>query len=165
MTEIKRVDDLLRAFAQVDPRAHLLLVGDGPLRPRLERLAHELGIWARCRFVGYRQDVASIYAACDVVALTSANEGTPVSVIEALAASRPAVATRVGGVPDVVADGVDSFLVPVGDAVALRGAIERVLADAALRAEIGEAARARVAEHCSWERVTERTLQVYAAAA
>src|SRR5581483_8463468 len=77
MTEIKRVDDLLRAFAAAPDDAHLLLVGDGPLRPQLEGLAHELGLGARAHFAGFRNDVGSIYAASDVVALTSANEGTP----------------------------------------------------------------------------------------
>ena len=98
MTEIKRVDDLLRAFVDVPSSAHLLLVGDGPLRSPLKTLAHELGIDSRVHFVGFRDDVGAVYAACDVVALTSANEGTPVTVIEALAAGVPVVAADVGGV-------------------------------------------------------------------
>ena len=73
----------------------------------------------RCLFVGYQDDVARFYSAIDALILPSANEGTPVSVIEALAAQRPAVATRVGGVPDVIRDEIDGFLVELGDAEAI----------------------------------------------
>jgi glycosyltransferase involved in cell wall biosynthesis len=75
------------------------------------------------------------------------------------------IATPVGGIPSLIEDGKTGFLVPFGDAVALRATIKRVLADDELRKRVGEAARARVTEYCSWDRVTERTLQVYAAAA
>ena len=108
MTEIKRVDDLLRAFARLREAgadADLLVVGDGPLRADLESLAAELGVRDRCHFTGFRSDVGAIYAACDAIALTSANEGTPVTVIEAQAAGRPVVSTNVGGVRDIVTDG------------------------------------------------------------
>ena len=91
--------------------ADLLLVGDGPLRSDLEALAGELGIRDRCHFTGFRTDVGAIYAASDVVALTSANEGTPVTVIEAQAAGKPVVSTDVGGVRDIVTDGVSGFVV------------------------------------------------------
>src|SRR5207248_957341 len=96
MTEIKRVDDLLRAFASLRDAggdADLLLVGDGPLRSSLEALAADLGIQNHCHFTGFRSDVGAIYAASDAIALTSANEGTPVSVIEAQAAGKPVVST------------------------------------------------------------------------
>jgi len=75
------------------------------------------------------------------------------------------IATPVGGIPTLIEDGRTGFLVPVGDAAALRATIERVLADPDLRKRVGEAARVRVSEYCSWDRVTERTLQVYADAA
>ncbi|OLE16767.1 MAG: hypothetical protein AUI36_37140, partial [Cyanobacteria bacterium 13_1_40CM_2_61_4] len=107
MTEIKRVDDLLRSFAALRTQgveADLVLVGDGPLRAKLEQLAYELGVAGYTHFVGYKTDVAPYYAASDIVALSSANEGTPVSIIEAQAAGRPVVATDVGGVRDVVVD-------------------------------------------------------------
>ena len=141
MTEIKRVDVLLDAFARLrawDVDADLVLIGDGPLRDELQRYAAELGIDERTHFVGYRDEVGSVYAALDAVALSSANEGTPVSVIEALAAGVPAVATDVGGVSDVVRDGVGGYLVPERDADALADRLRVLAVDSALRRQLGE---------------------------
>jgi glycosyltransferase involved in cell wall biosynthesis len=86
-------------------------------------------------------------------------------VLEAMAHGKTVIATPVGGIPTLIEDGRTGFLVPVGDADALRATLERVLADPDLRKRVGDAARARVSEYCSWDRVTERTLQVYAQAA
>jgi hypothetical protein len=96
--------------------ARLLLVGDGPLQPALEQRAKDLGVFDACRFVGFRADVGSIYAVSDAVALTSANEGTPVTMIEAQAAGLPVVSTDVGGVRDVIPPEAADFVVPPGDA-------------------------------------------------
>jgi glycosyltransferase involved in cell wall biosynthesis len=153
MTEIKRVDDLVRAFADVAPDAHLLLVGDGPLRPRLETLARELRLDARVHFVGFRNDVGAVYAACDAVALTSANEGTPVTVIEALAAGVPVVATDVGGVADVVDADRSGYLAPPGDTAAVASALRRLAADPAARKRMGAAGHADVIERYSVPRL------------
>lgn len=141
MTEIKRVDDLLRAFALLPGSTHLLLAGDGPLRPRLAALAEELHVRERVHFAGFRDDVGAMYAACDVVALTSANEGTPVTVIEALAAGVPVVSTDVGGVKDVVEHGTSGLLVPRGDVAAVGESLRRLVADPALRRRMGAAGR------------------------
>jgi glycosyltransferase involved in cell wall biosynthesis len=92
-------------------------------------------------------------------------EGLPNVVLEAMAHGKTVIATPVGGIPSLIEDGRTGFLVPVGDAAALRATIDRVLADGDLRRRVGAAARARVTERCSWDRVTERTLQVYAAVA
>src|SRR4029077_6144931 len=121
----------------------LLLVGDGPDREHLERYAHELGVIKRCLFVGYQEEVARFYDASDALLLPSVNEGTPVSVIEALAAERPAVATRVGGTPDVIRDGVDGYLVDVGDADELADRLARLAADPDTRRQMGTAGRRR----------------------
>ncbi|HZS25145.1 MAG TPA: glycosyltransferase [Gaiellaceae bacterium] len=161
MTEIKRVDDLLRAFAAAPDDAHLLLVGDGPLRPQLEGLAHELGLGARAHFAGFRNDVGSIYAASDVVALTSANEGTPVTVIEALAAGRPVVSTDVGGVSDVVADGTTGFLVPPGDVDAVADRLARIAESPEVRARMSESARASVVDRYSVPRLVRDVDELY----
>src|SRR5581483_4082491 len=113
MTAVKRTDDVLLALGKLRERgvdACLCLVGDGPDRDRMERHASELGIMRHCLFLGYQEEVAPFYAAFDAVILPSGNEGTPVSAIEALAGGRPVIATRVGGVPDVIRDGVDGFL-------------------------------------------------------
>jgi glycosyltransferase involved in cell wall biosynthesis len=139
MTEIKRVDHLLRAFARLDADAVLILAGDGPLRPVLELLARDLGIARRCFFIGYVADVGSIYHAVDVVALTSANEGTPVTLIEASAARRPVVSTDVGGVADVVSHGETGYLVPPDDVAGLANRLTELAEDPSLRTRLGMA--------------------------
>jgi glycosyltransferase involved in cell wall biosynthesis len=149
MTEIKRVDDLVRAFGRVRNRgldAHLALVGDGPLRPSLRTLAARLGLEDVCHFLGYRDDVGPLYKAFDVVALTSANEGTPVTLIEALAAGLPAVATDVGGVRDVVDDNRSGFLVPMGDVPAIADALIRLVESEDLRHAMGREGQVSVGD-------------------
>ena len=128
MTGVKRTDDVVRAFAALRARgvdACLCIVGDGPDRDQVERRAHELGVIRDCLFLGYQEEVARFFAVFDAFVLSSVNEGTPVVAIEALAAARPVVATRVGGVPDVVTDGVDGFLVEHGDVEALAERLAR----------------------------------------
>lgn len=147
MTGIKRVPDVLASFrklldAGVD--AQLCLVGDGPERVRLERRAHELGIARRTLFMGYQRDIAPYLRLFDVFFLTSANEGTPVVAIEALAAGCPVVATRVGGVPDVVREGVDGLLCAAGDIDALAAALQRLGENPEERRRFGEAGSADV---------------------
>ena len=158
MTAVKRTDDVLLAFKGLLDRGidgYLCLVGDGPDRDHLERYAHELGIVRRCLFVGYQDEVGRFYQAIDALILPSTNEGTPVSVIEALAAERPAVATRVGGIPDVIRAGVDGFLVEVGDSAALAEQLTVLARDPARRAEMGAAGRANVLERYAVERLVD----------
>jgi glycosyltransferase involved in cell wall biosynthesis len=158
MTAVKRTDDVLLAFKGLLDRgvdAYLCLVGDGPDRDHLERYAHELGVVRRCLFLGYQDEVGRFYQAIDALILPSTNEGTPVSVIEALAAERPAVATRVGGIPDVIRAGVDGFLVDVGDSVALAEQLTVLARDPARRAEMGAAGRANVLERYAVERLID----------
>jgi glycosyltransferase involved in cell wall biosynthesis len=164
MTEIKRADILLRSFARLRERgtdAALLLVGDGPLRADLERLADELAILEHCRFVGYREDVGPVYAAVDAVALTSANEGTPVSIIEAQAAGLPVVSTDVGGVRDVVSADHTGFLVPLGDVDGVADRLAVLASDAALRDRFGAAGRERVVDRYSVPRLVDDVDSLY----
>jgi glycosyltransferase involved in cell wall biosynthesis len=164
MTAVKRTDDVLLAFKELlerDVDAWLCLVGDGPDRDHLERRAHQLGIVRRCLFLGYQDDVAPYYEAIDTLLLPSVNEGTPVSVIESLAAGRPAVATRVGGVPDVLRDGVDGFLVEVGDATALADRLAELARDPARREEMGRAGRERVLERYAVARLVDDVDALY----
>ena len=166
MTAVKRTDDVLRTIRKLADRgvnAYLCLIGDGPDRDHLERYAHELGVVRRCLFLGYQDDVARFYDAIDVLLLPSANEGTPVSVIEALAASRPAVATRVGGVPDVVRDGVDGFLADVGDVDLLAERLAELAADPERRAAMGTAGRERVIRRYAVERLVDDVDRLYRA--
>jgi glycosyltransferase involved in cell wall biosynthesis len=164
MTAVKRTDDVVRALRGLVDRgvdAYLCLVGDGPDRDHLESYAHELGVVKRCLFVGYQEDVARFYSAIDALLLPSVNEGTPVSVIEALAAQRPAVATRVGGTPDVIRDGVDGFLVEVGDADALSERLAELAADPARRAQMGADGRERVLGRYAVERLVDDVDRLY----
>jgi glycosyltransferase involved in cell wall biosynthesis len=126
------------------PACRFVVVGDGERRPELEALARELGLGDRVRFLGWRRDLDRIYADLDVVVLASRNEGSPVSLVEAMAAARPVVATRVGGVPDLVEDGVTGCLVPPGDAGATAAAIRNLLGDPERRAAMGTAGRKHV---------------------
>lgn len=118
LVSIKNIALLLRAFAGArrgDAAVRLVIAGDGPERTTLQRLSEELGVAESVRFVGWRQDLQRVYAGLDVVALSSRNEGTPVALIEAMAAGRPVVATAVGGVPDLLAEGAAGLLVPPDD--------------------------------------------------
>jgi glycosyltransferase involved in cell wall biosynthesis len=145
---IKRLDVLLRALAQAGgpgPRVRLALVGDGEERPGLEALASALGIERDVLFLGYRRELRSLFAAADLAVLSSDNEGTPVSLIEAGAAGLPAVATDVGGVGEVVGEQT-GILVPPGDPVALAGALRQMADDPERRRTFGRAARSRVTE-------------------
>jgi glycosyltransferase involved in cell wall biosynthesis len=146
LVPIKRVDLLLRALARARAAGaplRLTVLGDGELRPALERLAGELGIEGSVSFVGYREDVVPWLAEADMAVLSSANEGTPVALIEAAAAGRPSVGTRVGGVADVVAEGTGR-LVASGDEEALAEALTQLAGDRQLRLRLGAAARDHV---------------------
>jgi glycosyltransferase involved in cell wall biosynthesis len=131
-----------------------IVAGDGPLR---DLLPDTLG------FVG-PGEVSELYKRAAVVVVVSQAEGLPNVVLEAMAHAKAVVATPVGGIPTVIADDETGLLVPVRDATALRAAIERLLGDPRLRRRLGAAARARVEAYCSWARVTDSTLGIYAAA-
>jgi len=164
MTAVKRTDDVLLAFKALRDSgvdACLCMVGDGPDRGQLERRAHELGIVRDTLFLGYQEDVASFYAAFDALVLPSGNEGTPVSAIEALAAGRPVVATRVGGVPDVVRDGEDGFLVEAGATDELADRLARLARDPDLREEMGRRGRERVLPRYAVDRLVDDVDRLY----
>ncbi len=152
---IKRLDRLLRAVAQAresEPRLRLAVVGDGDERPQLEGQAAELGIAADVFFLGYRRELRPVFAAADVAVLSSDNEGTPVSLIEAAAAGLPAVATDVGGVREVVSEET-GILVPRDDVAALASAMVELAADAPRRERCGRAARDRALGRYGAERL------------
>jgi glycosyltransferase involved in cell wall biosynthesis len=164
MTGVKRTDDVLVAFKALREGgidACLCMVGDGPDREHLEQRAHELGVVRDTLFLGYQEEVAPFYAAFDALVLPSGNEGTPVSAIEALAAGRPVVATRVGGVPDVVRDGEDGFLVEAGATDELADRLARLARDPALRQRMGEHGRARVLPRYAVERLVDDVDRLY----
>lgn len=140
LTAIKRPLDLIRTLrALLDRRvdALLVLVGDGEDRAAVEALAAELGVADRCRLVGFQKSIRPWYASFDALLLTSANEGTPVVAIEALAAARPVVATRAGGTGTVVRQGESGYLESIGDTAALAERLAALAGDPELRARIG----------------------------
>jgi GT2 family glycosyltransferase/glycosyltransferase involved in cell wall biosynthesis len=164
LVSIKAHEVFLQAAAELvrlAPQAHFVVVGDGERRAELAELTHRLGLSRRVHFLGWRQDLERIYADLDLVVLTSRNEGSPVSLIEAMAAGRPVAATRVGGVPDLVEDGVTGALVPPGDPAALTNAMHTLLADRDRRRVLGVAGRQRVAKTFTVERLLGDMERVY----
>lgn len=151
---------LLHAFAQAHrelPAAALLLVGDGPLRGNLERLAAALGIASAIRFAGVRDDVAALLGLVDVVALSSTTiENFPFSVLEAMAMGVPAVCTAVGGMRELVDDGRSGVLVPAGDVDLFAAALVAVGGDRQTCARMGAAARDRLMTRFPFDRMVQQ---------
>jgi glycosyltransferase involved in cell wall biosynthesis len=138
---------------QQEPSVRFVIIGDGVLRPELERQVQALGIPERVIFTGWRRDLPPIYADLDVLAVTSKNEGTPVSAIEAMAAGCPVVATRVGGLPDLIRDGETGCLVPPGDVQAVATAILRLVRDPETSRRLGQTAQAMARERFALPRL------------
>jgi glycosyltransferase involved in cell wall biosynthesis len=151
LVEVKRQDVLLHGFARVRariPNAHLVLVGDGPLEDSLRQLAAGLGLADCVHFVGYQPDPRRFLRAMDVFALTSRSEGMPLSVLEAWATGLPVVASRVGGLPQLIEEGRTGFLFESGNDDALAQGIEVLLADKRQARAIGQAGRDYVRAEC-----------------
>jgi glycosyltransferase involved in cell wall biosynthesis len=164
LTPIKDHATLIRATQALVarwPRLRLVLVGAGPLRGELEALAHELGIGSVVRFAGLRPETPSFHHLFDVSVLCSTSEGFPNSIVEAMAAGRAVVATRVGGVPDAVTDNLTGLLVPPADPGALSGAIDALLSDPAKAQALGRAATQRAREEYDARVVIARLEQLY----
>lgn len=163
LVAIKRLDRLIGAFAIVVaeiPTARLYLVGGGAAREGLERQVAELGLGNHVSFAGWSEETPDWYAAADVVALTSDREGTPLALIEAAASGRPVVATDVGGVADVVAEGETGFVVAPSDTRRFADRLIRLGREPALRAEMARAAPAR-AEAYAAERLVDDLDRLY----
>jgi glycosyltransferase involved in cell wall biosynthesis len=161
---IKALDRLVSAFAIVVrslPGSVLVFAGDGPTRAQVEALAIELHVRDRIKFLGWTDDVAGIYAAIDVCCVSSLNEGTPVALIEAMAAQVPVVATRVGGVMDLIEDGRTGILVPPDAVDALAQALLRLASDPELRQRLGEAGRAGVTSKYAVDRLANDIHMLY----
>ncbi len=148
------LDMAARVLGQL-PKTRFLVVGDGPERPRLETEARRLGIADAVRFVGTRGDVEELLPLLQVVVLTSHMEANPICLLEAMAAERPVVATRVGSVPETVLDGHNGFLVAPGDADGMAARVLELLTDPLRTAEMGRAGREHVVAHGSVERMVQ----------
>ena len=158
----KGFDYLVQAMANVD--GHLVIVGDGPMREPLARLAAEIGVAERVTLAGRQDDVASHYAAADVFALPAVERSEAFGLVqlEAMAAGLPVVNTSIpSGVPFVSRDGQTGITVPARDAAALARALQRLLGDPALRARLGAAGRQRVTTEFSARRMARDTLALY----
>jgi len=138
-----------------------IIIGDGEMRGELERYAEGLGIKDIIEFRGWVKDLKAIYEELDIVALTSLNEGTPVSLIEAMAAARPVIATDVGGVKDIVKDGVSGYLVESGNAEELTRRLLELIRDSEKRRAFGLNGRKIVQERFTKERLIKDTKKLY----
>lgn len=136
-TFLEAASDLRRSRQDV----RFLIVGDGELRSHLEQQARALGLEECVHFLGWQRELEPIYADLDLAVLSSLNEGTPVSLIEAMAAGLPVVATKVGGIPDLVADGKTGLLVPPKDPMAMSQAMDTLLGDTDRRRQMGQLGR------------------------
>lgn len=166
----KGFDVLINAWPQVlarQPGALLVLAGYGDLREQLERQARELGVASQVHFTGQldRQAAADYLAGADIFALPIVSnqgvDGLPNALLEAMAAGRPIVASRVAGVPDVIGDEREGLLVPDRDPAPLANAIGRLLADPELSRRLGQNARRRIEQDLTWERTVMRFEEVY----
>jgi glycosyltransferase involved in cell wall biosynthesis len=158
--EQKGLHYLLDAATEI-PEAVIVLAGDGPQRTALETQARSLGLGGRTIFLGYRQDIASLLANCDVFVLPSRFEGLPLSVLEAMAAGKPVIATAVGGTGEAVVDGVTGLLVPPADSSALTRALRTILSDPGRGQQLGAAGKAQVCREFTAEIMVERVTQLY----
>jgi len=164
LAPIKDLPTLLQAAVRVRasrPDVHFALVGDGEERSLLEREVLRLGLVDAVHFLGWQRDMRAVYGDLELVVNTSRNEGTPVALIEALAAARPVVATRVGGTPDLLADGRYGLLVPPADPEALAAAILNCLEQTDAAAERARAGQRHVLRHHSSARLVEDVHQLY----
>ena len=154
----------LCAFSKVllqVPRARAVLVGDGQERDRLQSDAKALGIDDRVTFAGFQENMPAVYAALDLVVMPSLSEGLPNVLLEAMAYRKAVVATRVGGVPEVMTEGLSRLLVPSGDAAALAASMTMTLKDPALRAAIARDGERHVRDAFSPERRAQKIHELY----
>jgi glycosyltransferase involved in cell wall biosynthesis len=164
----KGIECLLDAVPQIAagvPDVRFVLVGEGPLRDELEAQARRLGVVDRVDFMGGREDARRLISGFDVLALPSLSEGTPLTIVEAMLAGVPVVASAVGGIPEQIEDRQTGLLVRPADVDALAGAVTQALTDATLRTRVTRAARARAEAEFSHHDMIERIAAVYARAA
>jgi glycosyltransferase involved in cell wall biosynthesis len=145
------------------PEARFLVLGEGELRAALEHQVKHLHLAQHVIFAGFRTDVLAVLKGLDLFVMSSVTEGLGTSLLDAMAASRPIVATQAGGIPEVVVHGETGLLVPPRDADALAAAVRDMLRDETKRRRMAEAGFARVRERFSVDRMVEETLGVYAA--
>ena len=139
----------------------VVFVGDGTHRKEYERLVEDLGVKSKVLFLGKREDVEELLSVADVFCLTSVNEALSFAILEAMAASKPVVATKVGGIPEAVVDQVTGLLVPPGNIQGLAKSINRLLEDKSLARRLGTSANKRIKEHFRFDHMLSQTLSTY----
>ena len=143
------------------PRVRLLLIGEGEDRTRLRRLTDQLGLDGAVRFLGMRSDVPELMASCDLVALPSLQEGSPLALVEALAAGRAVVATETGAIPELIRHGQTGLLVPPGNARVLSAALGYLIDDHEMRRKLGNQGIQMVEQHFDFRVTADRYREVY----
>ena len=154
--------DAAQLVVQQVPDARFVILGEGELRDHLEKQVHEHHLEKHVLLPGFRTDVLGCIKGFDLFVMSSITEGLGTSLLDAMACARPIVATRAGGIPEIVEDGVNGLLAPVRDHHALAEAIVRALKDPDLRRRLGEAGLARVNQRFTVERMVSETAEVYA---
>lgn len=149
----------VKEIADKHPRIALLIIGDGAQRYELETMAKDLKI--KTIFAGWQHDVLPYYSLMDIFVLPSLFEGLPNVILEAMAMKKAVVATRVGGNPDVLSNGVNGFLVPVRDVSQLAVALEKLIEDDELRIRMGAVNRQKVEKHFLWSKTVDRVEKIY----
>lgn len=157
--------EALARLAPAHPRLHLVLIGKGPLEGELRAVASRLDLAGKVHFAGLRNDVADCLTVADLFVLSSLSEGTPLCLIEAMRAGLPVVASRVGGVPEMVEDGVTGSLVEAANSGLLAGAMDRLIRDRDFAAACGAQGRKRFEERFSQERFLRRYAELFTRAA
>jgi glycosyltransferase involved in cell wall biosynthesis len=147
------------------PDARFIIAGEGELRPSLERAIKEHHLEKHVLLAGFRPDVLSLHKAFDIFVMSSVTEGLGTSLLDAMAAAKPVVATTAGGIPEVVVDGETGILVPPRDHGAMAAAIVKLLTDVDLRQRMGHAGQTRARRRFSADRMVQETLRAYKRAA
>jgi len=166
LTPVKGIEYLLRAVSRIRKEREarptkLVIVGDGPLQSQLEGLAAKLGIGQDTLFLGMRNDVYDLMALFDIFVLPSIHEGIPMALLEAMALGCPVVASRVGGVPEVLEDTVQGRLVPAQDVLALGDAITELALSRELRERLGRAGKERITRYYDGKNTAYRVRELY----
>jgi len=161
---VKRIEDLIYSMCVItknDPNAQLILVGDGPERHRIERLIDKLDLRKHILVTGYRSDVAAMMNCADALVLCSETENAPLTILEGMSCGLPIIATNVGGIPELVQDGENGFLVPVKHPEEIAEAALKLNADPKLLSKMGEKARKTVLERYTKDKVLKQYIKVY----
>ncbi|MGH9726818.1 MAG: glycosyltransferase, partial [Candidatus Acidiferrales bacterium] len=163
-SDVKGHDVLIKAARLISAaigELHFILIGDGPLRPGFENLVREAKLDACVHFVGRRSDTAELLACADLFVFPSLAEGLPNAVLEAAAAGLPIVATTVGGIPEIIENGVNGILIPPGDSQALADASVRLLTDRELSGQFGRAAQATIQTNFGFDKLMDALVGLY----